>query len=74
MQTKVPKKYYVPPLAEMKSQAKNHHYSLGMRGNSSDLGIERKQYESELKEQLKDRNKFLMYAASIKNTLRTSNF
>lgn len=75
MATKAPTKYHVPGLAEMKSQAKNHHYSLGMRGLSSDLVIqEREKHESNLKDQLKERNKFLMYAASIKNTVRNSNF
>ena len=75
MATKAPTKYHVPGLAEMKSQAKNHHYSLGMRGLSSDLVIqEREKHESNLKDQLKGRNKFLMYAASIKNTVRNRNF
>jgi hypothetical protein len=59
----------------MKAQAKNHHYNLGMRGDSLDLKqTDRAKHESELKAQLKERSEFLLYAASIKNTVRNSNF
>ena len=75
MSQKAPKHYHVPPLAEMKQQAKDHHYKFGLRGLSSDLKMnERTKHENDLKDLLKTRGEFLMYAANIKNTVRNSNF